>query len=157
MVRSTPFLRSSNTAWDIGIKRFNVTLNGGASGPGTVKGAIADARGDLYDASGKPIKAKFEAITAPSMQSAFEAVVDATGLTFKADKGNPYILNDGSEQSWFGVKPPPPMPPEFFARPENWWIVRSAGGDSYAKVHVTDIVSASRAFTIELFVQPKTK
>lgn len=147
--------RASNQVWDIGIKRYNVTLNGGASGPGNVKGAIADAREDLYDASGEPIKAKFEAITAESMQSAFEAVVDAAGLTFKADRGNTYISNDGSDKSWFGVQPPPPTPPVFFARPENWWIVRSAGGDSYAKVHVTDVVSSSRSFTVELFVQPK--
>lgn len=147
----------SNTVWDIAVKRFNVTLNGGASGPGTVKAAIADERDALYDANGDPIKAQFEGITADAMKAAFEAVDDATGLKFAADKANTYILNDGSDKSWFGVNPPPPSPPTFFARPENWWAIRSAGGDSYAKIHVTDVVSATRSFTIELFVQPKAE
>lgn len=145
----------ANAVWDIAVKRFNVTLNGGASGPGTVKAAVADKREALYDAGGKPIKAQFQAITPQGLKDAFEAVTTDTGLTYKLDKANPYILNDGSDKGWFGVNPPPPMPPTFFARPENWWAIRSAGGDSYAKFHVTKVDSATRAFTIELFVQPK--
>ena len=31
------------------------------------------------------------------------------------------------------------------AVPENWWVVRSAGGDSYAKFHVTELIRDSDA------------
>lgn len=146
-----------NTTWDLAVKRYTVTLNGGASGPGTVRGAVADAREELYDAKGRPILARFEATTDAVMKASFEAAasVNPLDLSFKLDKTHPYMINSSKADSWFGVKPPPPIPPEFYARPENWWAVRAPDGKSFAKLHVTEVESPDYSFTVELFVQPR--
>ncbi len=40
--------------WHIAFKRTNVKLNGGVSGPASVKGVVADAQDDFYDGNGDP-------------------------------------------------------------------------------------------------------
>lgn len=145
----------ANAVWDISVKRYEVKLNGGDVGPGGVSGAIADTRGHLYDADSQPIRAKFDAINDADMLAAFEAVDSDAGLTYVTDRGQPYIIGDAGVKSWFGVNPPPPVPPTFFARPENWWAVRSSTGDSYMLFHVTGVEYSDFNFTIEGYVQPR--
>ncbi len=146
--------RNSNTIWDIAFKRYDVILNGGASGPGSVKAAIADAQDALYDSDGNPIKAQFAAMTEQASIDAFLAVTSADGLAFTSDVANPYITNDGGPNSWFGYEIGG-TGPRFFANPDAWWAVRSAEGDSFAKLHVTEVDSTERAFTVEMFVQKR--
>lgn len=145
----------ANAVWDISVKRYEVKLNGGDVGPGGVTGAIADKRAHLYDADGLPVRTKFDAIDDDDMLAAFEAVDSDDGLTYVSDRGQPYIIGDGGVKSWFGVNPPPPIPPTFFARSENWWAVRSSAGDSYMLFHVTSVDYSDFNFTIEGYVQPR--
>lgn len=145
----------TNTEWDIAIKRYDVTLNGGASGPGAVRGALADPRDAMYDEHEQPVRAAFVSQTEEEMLAAFDAVTSDDGLVYVTDSGQPYLNGDGGPTSWFGVNPPPPMPPTFYAREENWWVIRSASADSYMKLHVVDVDYASFSFAIEGYVQPR--
>jgi len=142
-----------NGAWHIAFKRTSIKLNGGVSGPGAVAGAVADAQDDFYDAlTGEPDTAAFINASAASELPAFEAVTSSDGLSFTEDRFVPYIKGDGSDAGWWLYSGAPGY--TVSANPDQWWLVRSAGGDSYAKFHVTGIVQSSRDITLELFVQP---
>lgn len=139
-------------AWHIAFKRTSIRLNGGVSGPGAVQGAIADAQNDFYDAvTGEPNVSVFTNATADSELAAFDAVTSADGLTFEQDRYVPYIRGDGTSEGWWLYAGPPTH--AISANPDQWWLVRSAAADSYAKFHVTDIVQPSRDITLELFIQ----
>ncbi len=138
-------------AWHIAFKRANIKLNGGVSGPGAVRGAVADAQEDFYDAAGEPDVSVFTNATPDSELAAFEAVTSADGLSFVADRLIPYIKGDGTADGWWLYSGPPTH--TVSANPDRWWLIRSAAGDSYAKFHVTNIVQASRDITLELFIQ----
>ncbi len=140
--------------WHIAFKRNRIKLNGGVSGPGAVRGAIADAQEDFYDASGEPIVSVFTNASAESERTAFAAVTRGDGLDFIADRATPYILGDGSADGWWSYSGPPEH--RISANPERWWLIRSAEGNGYAKFHVTDIVQATREITMELFIQGPT-
>ncbi len=138
-------------AWHMAFKRANIKLNGGVSGPGAVRGAVADAQEDFYDAAGEPDVSVFTNATPDSELAAFEAVTSADGLSFVADRLIPYIKGDGTADGWWLYSGPPTH--TVSANPDRWWLIRSAAGDSYAKFHVTNIVQASRDITLELFIQ----
>ncbi len=138
-------------AWHMAFKRANIKLNGGVSGPGAARGAVADAQEDFYDAAGEPNVSVFTNATPESELAAFEAVTSADGLTFVKDRYIPYIKGDGTADGWWFYSGPPLH--TVSANPDQWWLIKSAAGDSYAKFHVTDIVQASRDITLELFIQ----
>ncbi len=143
---------TASSAWHIAFKRTSIKLNGGVSGPGTVAGAVADAQDDFYDAAtGDPNPSVFLNATAGSELAAFDAVTSAAGLTFAEDRNVPYIKGDGSSDGWWLYSGPPTY--TVSANPDQWWLVKSAAADSYAKFHVTNIVQASRDITLELFIQ----
>ncbi|MCC6645970.1 MAG: HmuY family protein [Polyangiaceae bacterium] len=144
--------RSSDKAWDLGFKRFNVISNGGVSGTGEVKTAIAARQDHLYDASGKPVAAAFAALTQADADAAFASVASADGLSFKADAARPYIINDGGAQSWFQFEIKAGAP-SFFANPSVWWAIRGARRDAFAKLHVTALDGATHSYTVEMFVE----
>lgn len=137
--------------WHVAFKRHRIKLNGGVSGPGAVRGAVADAQEDFYDDAGEPIVSIFTNASAESEQTAFDAVRSGDGLDFMADREVPYILGDGSADGWWSYSGPPEHRVD--ANPQRWWLVRSAEGNSYAKFHVTGIVQATREITLELFYQ----
>lgn len=141
---------AASTAWHIAFKRSNIKLNGGVSGPGGVKGALADSQTEFYTANGDPIASVFLNATADNEKLGFDTVTGVDGLTFSTDRTIPAITGDGGPNSWWSYNP---AAFTVTAAPDNWWLVRSAGGDSYAKIHVTDIVQASRDITLELFIQ----
>lgn len=147
----------TNTEWDVGFKRFDVIVNGGISGSGSAKGALAVDSEGFYDADGNPIRAAFESLDDTAMQNAFESSIDETALHYVSDRGTPFLNNDGvSASSWFSVIPPP-AGPDFVANDENWWFLRSADKTHFAQIHVANIdySSTERVFTIELFVGTK--
>lgn len=145
--------RESNTEWDIGFKRFDVILNGGVSGTGQTTGAIADAQDALYDENGDPIRSEFEAQTDAMARQAFEDVTSADELAFVSDSAQPFVISDGSPQSWFGVIGPPPIPPTFEAHSQHWWMVRGSKGESYVKMRATDIEFLTQSFTFDMHIQ----
>lgn len=146
--------RQQNTDWDIGFKRFDVVVNGGVSGPGEAQGAIADAQDALYDEDGNAIRSEFQAQTDDDALQAFLAITSDDGLEFITDSEQPFLISDGSPQSWFGVVGPPPIPPNFEAHPQHWWMVRGSKGDSYVKMRATDIEFVTQSFTFDMYIQP---
>ncbi|HEB93803.1 MAG TPA: hypothetical protein ENI94_10145 [Gammaproteobacteria bacterium] len=137
--------------WHVAFKRTNVKLNGSVSGPASVKGAVADAQDDFYDGNGDPDSSVFLNATAASERAAFDGVVSTDGLSFEEDRNIPYIKGDGSSEGWWLYSGPPDH--TVSANPDQWWLIKSASTDSYAKFHVTDIVQASSDITLELFIQ----
>ena len=143
---------AASGAWHMAFKRANVNLNGGVSGPGAARGAVADAQDDFYDAaSGDPDVSVFTNATPDSELAAFEAVTSADGLAFAEDRYIPSIRGDGTADGWWLYSGPPAH--TVSANPDQWWLIKSAAGDSYAKFHVTNIVQASRDITLDLFIQ----
>jgi len=142
-------------AWHIAFKRTSIKLNDGVSGPGAVKGAIADARDNFYDAvTGNPDTPALTKATASSELAAFNAVTSTRDLSFVEDRNVPYIRGDGTDNGWWRYSGPPNH--IISANPDQWWLIRSAAANSYAKFHVTNIIQDSREISLELFIQGVT-
>lgn len=144
--------RTSDVAWDLGFKRYAVITNGGISGTGKVTTAVAATQDHLYDADGKPMASAFSKLTDADADAVFASVTSAEGLTFKADRGQPYVINDGGAQSWFQFQIKGGTP-TFFANPSVWWAIRSARRDAFAKLHVTALDASTHSYTVEMFVE----
>ncbi len=142
----------SSTDWHIAFKRTKAKLNSGASGPGEVKGTVADSQDDFYNADGSPNDSIFLNVTAESELAALNSVTGSDGLTFEPESKTPAIKGDGSSDGWWLYNPQGHV---ITANSDGWWLVRSAKGDSYAKMRVTNIVQASKEITLEMFVQGK--
>lgn len=142
----------TSTDWHIAFKRTKVKLNGGASGPGGVRGAVADSQDDFYQADGSPNDSVFLDATAESESAAFDSVTSSAGLTFEEEDETPAIKGDGSSGGWWLYNP---QTHAITANSDGWWLIRSAKGDSYARMRVTNIVQTSKEVTLEMFVQGK--
>ncbi|MFY9269095.1 MAG: HmuY family protein [Candidatus Manganitrophaceae bacterium] len=143
--------------WDIAFKRSSIKLNGGISGKKRVVGFFTGNNAEAYGANGKPIQSWFENATAETELPDFEGVTVAqipADSEFKADKLILAIKGDGTNEGWWFYDGPPTH--AVTAVPENWWVVKSAGGDSHAKFHVTLIekTASERKITVEMKVQP---
>jgi len=138
-----------NTDWEIAFRRVAVRLNGGASGPGSVTGGIADAQLDFYDDTDEPIVDVFVAASAAGELDAIERGVDAATIEYLDERENPGITGDGTDTaaSWWIYDP---AALTVNANPSVHYAVRGANGDSYARMRVTDIQQAERQISIEL-------
>lgn len=111
---------SSSTAWDIGIRRYEVRLNGGYTGPADVDATIVvDHSGEdaatILGYSAENRLAEFEAIDANDIPS---------GGAFKSTS----LVKD--ENSWFT-----PSGQNIVANPARAWKVRTAtGGNAVLRV-----------------------
>lgn len=142
---------AASSAWHIAFKRTSIKLNGGVTGSGTTQGAVADVQNAFYDAAtGDAIASVFSNASSASELAAFEAVTTTSGLSFTEDRNIPYITGDGSSGGWWLYNP---QGNTVSANPDQWWLIKSAAANSYAKFHVTDIVQISRDITLELFIQ----
>lgn len=141
----------TSTDWHMAFKRTEIKLNGGASGTGTVTGALADNQDDFYNPGTTTANASVFLNATPSTQLAdITAVKVATGLMFSSDKNVNQITSDGGTESWWLYNP---AARTVGANVPAWNVIRSANGDSFAKFHVTNIVQASRDITLEFFIQ----
>lgn len=144
--------------WDIAFRRSKIKLNGGLSGAKSMAGYFTGNNEEAYDADGKPIRQWFETATAGSELQDFTSIT-ATDIPadpdFIADNLVPAIKGDGTEKGWWLYDPTTHV---VSANPANWWLVRSADGNSYAKFHITELlrdsVAGIRWITIEITVQP---
>lgn len=152
VIELTDVEAESSSAWHIAFKRTKPKLNGGDSGPGDVQAVVVDAQEDYYDAEGKPNNSVFLNATAEQEKVALEAVTSIDGLEFKADSKSPEIIGDGGDKSWFSYDP---QTHSISANPDAWNIVRGAAGESYAKLHVTNIAQTERSITLEMLIQGK--
>ena len=140
IVTPSPSARESS-AWDMAFFSTNVTLNGGAAGPGGVTAACICQNATATDA-------QVLAMTAASEKADFDAVTTVpAGLTFTADALTPAI------SAWYTG-----TGSAVVANPAKIFLVRLSDGVSYAKVHVTAIAGATATapgqVTLEYAVQP---
>lgn len=141
---------ASSGEWHVGFRRFAVKLNGGTSGPGAVAAALVNPQDDFYDDSDEPIASIF---TNATPQSELTVLLDDY-----AEPGNWIFdaITSSFADGWYNYNP---MSGVISANPDNGWLLRSAGGDSYARLRATEITFATRAgtgvesFTFEFDVQ----
>lgn len=129
--------------WHIALRRFNVKLNGGSSGPGNVAGALVGAQDDFYD-NGTPIASRFSNATEDSERpvvmgdftepEASDWVSDGVTTVLRgtsATDGGWYLYNfaDGTMR----------------ANPDRGWLLRSGEGNSYARMRMTGLVFDTRS------------
>lgn len=156
---------ATSSDWDIAFKRSAVKLNSGHSGPKGVVGYFTGNNTDAYGPDGSdaddkpdPIYSWFLAATADAELPDFEAVPAAqipVDTEFKADKLVPAIKGDGTNDGWWFYHGAPTF--AVTAVSTNWWVIKSSEGNSYAKIHVADLVRDSsagvRRFTLEWYYQ----
>jgi hypothetical protein len=153
---------SGDPRWDLGLRRFGVILNGGASGAGAVGGAVLDSQDSFYDAEGAPdvsvftnstaaseyehLLAEFtlpERLTLDSVVTAFDVAVDDSGPIW--------------DYGWYRFDP---ARGTISQNDSNGWLLRSNTGNSYARMRVTALDFPTRQgqgvrdFSIALDVQP---
>lgn len=123
---------ASSTSWDIAFFATGVMLNSGAAGPSDVVGYCICQNENATDADVK-------AMTADTERADFEAVTTADIPTdedsWQSDALNPAI--DG----WWRYDM---ATHTVSAADDQSWIVRTAEGDSYFKLRVTEIAGATR-------------
>ncbi len=130
--------------WDIAFKRSSIKLNGSFSGPKGTAGYFIGNNAEAYDADGKPVRSWFETATHEGELPDFQAagLSDMPDISeFIKDELRPAIRGDGTEEGWWFYHGPPTH--AVSAVSKNWWLVRSAEGDTYAKFHVTDLIRDS--------------
>ena len=135
-----PVSPRESSAWDIAFFSTNVTLNGGAAGPGGVSGACICQNASATDA-------QVLAMTAASELADFESVSSVpAGISFSTDVLTPAM------RAWYTGSGASAV-----ADPAKVFLVRLSDGTSFAKVHVTGIAGASAtgfgSVTLEYAVQ----
>lgn len=165
--------------WQIAFNRYNVKLNGGTSGSGTVAGFLGKTPAGFYGADGKPVVAKFAATsnlndtladltgsqTGPATATAW--VKDSIGsqLTPAYTGSYPNALNFG----WYNYYPTDAAGSAagvtqhmLKANPDAATLVRSGEGKSYARMRLASIsyaaatpaYSGAQTWTFEFGIQP---
>ncbi|MBU6950116.1 HmuY family protein [Hahella sp. HN01] len=151
---------ASSTDWHIGFRRTGVVLNGGASGPGQVRGALAVAQQDFYTDSGDPNANVFLNATPDSEEEHLLAAVNTTGLTFTSDSVLSAITASGDrtgnvmDLGWYNYDI---STHTVSLNDANGWLLRSNSGASYARFHATSLTynpSANIDVTFSFDVQP---
>lgn len=170
---------SVSGTWQIAFNRYNVKLNGGDSGSGTVAGFEGKTPAGFYDGDGKPVVDRFvnarPADTLADLTAADIAVpaaardwiADANHSSLNADYRGTYP--NPLDFGWYSYYPTEAAASAvglhqhmLKANPEGASLLRSGEGNSYARMHVTDITyapadpaySGAQTWTIEFDVQP---
>lgn len=169
--------------WHIAFNRYNVKLNGGTSGTGTVGGFVGATPAGFYAADGvTPVVAKFKSAT-PA-----DTLADLTGVLAKPATAAAWIKDAVSSQlspaytgtypnplnyGWFNYYPTDAAAIAagvagqhmLKANPDNATLVRSGEGTSYARIRLSSIAYAAVAvgapaytgaqtWTLQMDIQP---
>jgi len=139
--------------WHIAANRLNFKVNSGASGSGSVGGALAISQDDFYDGNGDPDANVFTNATANSEEEHLLGILEAPG-SWQEDA---FASAFGAADSWSvygegGV---------ITHKEDVGYLVRSAEGDSYARMRVVEFdfptrdpsVNGIRDFTFSFDVQ----
>lgn len=172
---------SANGTWQIAFNRYNVKLNGGDSGTGKVAGFIGKTPDGFYGADGQPVADRFvsakpdDADLSAALAAADMAVPGAANKWvtdgFHSPLGPDYRGTYPSplDFGWYSYYPTEAAGAAvglhqhmLKANPEAATLIRSGEGNSYARMHVTDIAYApadpayggAQTWTIEFDVQP---
>lgn len=172
---------SQSGTWQIAFNRYNVKLNGGTSGTGTVAGFVGRQPVGFYEADGTTlVPAKFVAarpadtladltasdIAIPAAANRWIVDANASELNPNYQGTFPNALDFG----WYSYYPTataaqaaglPAVAHLLRANPDRATLVRSGEGNSYARMHVTSIQyadpndsSSASTWTLAFDVQP---
>ncbi|MDS1308673.1 MULTISPECIES: HmuY family protein [Marinobacter] len=140
------------TDWHLSFKRDTVQVNGGASGAGNVAGAVANSQGKFYDDAGEP---NFNLLVNATASSEEEALLAEYPEPGSRDWVSDSITNSfGSD--WYSYNPDGGI---MNANSDNGWLVRSAEGNSYARMRMIEMDFPTRtgegikSFTVAFDVQ----
>lgn len=171
---------SASSTWQIAFNRYAVKLNGGSSGTGTVAGFLSKTPAGFYAADGKtPITAKFNATS-----NVNDTLADLTGAQTGPAAVNAWVKDSSGSQlsptytgtypaalnyGWFSYYPTDAAAApaglgqhQLKANPEAATLIRSSTGNSYARMHLTNIQYATatpaytgkQTWTVEFDIQP---
>lgn len=133
---------AASDQWHVAMRRFSVQLNGGASGPGSVAGALADSQDEFYDGNGDPVVSVFTNVSPDSELAAFTA--ELTEPESWVEDGVVTLLKGTSstDGGWYVYNP---MNGVISANPDNGWLIRAGEGNSYARMRAEEITFATRS------------
>lgn len=166
-------------SWHVAFSRYNVKLNGGVSGTGTVGGFLSKTPEGFYGADGAPVLAKFASttnladtladltgpLTGPRAASAWMKDSIGSQLTPAYTGSYPNALNFG----WYNYFPTDAAGAsaglgqhQLGANPNAAALVKSGEGNSYARMRLASIAyapanpvySGAQTWTFEFGVQP---
>lgn len=126
--------------WHIAFRRASVKLNGGTSGPGRVAGALAIAQEDFYEDSGDADLNVFLNATADQEADHLDPDMDTSALSFISDTYSAAIQGSGEtvgteiDLGWYRYNF---ISHQTSLNADNWWLLRSSEGTSYAKFHAS--------------------
>lgn len=140
---------AASTDWHLAFRRNDIQLNGGDSGPGQVGGALGVAQSDFYTEDGSPNASVFLNATADSEKEHLLAPLSApeswTSDAVVTEFGDGWYTYNRETHT-------------VSANPDNGWLLRSAEGDSYARVRVNQFdypaSNGGAEFQIDFDVQP---
>lgn len=169
---------SANEPWHIAFNRYNVKLNSGTSGSGKVGGFEAKTPAGFYSADGKVIASKFTEnnilastlpdltasdLKTPSSASAWKKDSITSKLNPSAQGTYPGKLDYG----WYNYYPTAEgtiVAHSQVANPNRGTLLRSAEGNSYARLRLKDIsyatpgdIRSQQTWQFEFEVLPNTK
>ncbi|RZT39219.1 HmuY family protein [Cupriavidus agavae] len=173
---------TSTGTWHIAFNRYNVKLNGGESGSGTVAGFLGKTPAGFYDTAGKPVASSFTNVNALTTTladlTASDMALPASAAQWKKD-ATASALNPANytgtypsplNYGWFTYYPTttaaaaaglPAVAHLISANPDAGGLIRGGEGSTYARFHLTKIAYADpnvntsqQTWTINFDVQP---
>ncbi len=120
---------ATSTDWHIAFRRSNIKLNGGVSGSGAVKGAVADAQDDYYT-DGAANASVFTNASADTEAAALDVEYDTSDVEYVTDTyatafDNFYVYDSTTHQ--------------ISANTDSGWLVRHADNATYSKVTISQL------------------
>ena len=157
---------SKDGNWQLGFNRYNIITNSGDSGTGSVGSFLAQKAAGFYDADGKVDTDK---LTNTALIASAKALLTnrsgwdtpAAAKDWKKDALksalNPAYQGDvrtGLDYGFYfytGLNADHPAGTHaFIANPENGVLLRSGEGNSYARVHLTNIAEGQYTFDFDV-------
>lgn len=142
--------------WHIAANRLSFKLNSGASGSGSVGGALAVPQDEYYDGSGQPVANVFTNATINSEEEHLHGIFEEP-VSWQEDA---FVSAFGGWEAWsVYTGGEGPSAGDVNEAPDVGYLVRSAEGNSYARMRVVDFYFPTRAgmgiedFTFEFDVQ----
>lgn len=134
-----------NDDWDLAFYKTSVRVN-----PERAKSVLLAEQSEFYDSEGEPIANIFTNATANSEQEHLLTNYDLTSVTFTTETTDAALGRDGENFYDYNV-----ATRVVSENDDAWWVVRSAEGDSFAKMNVTSVSFAGDALnlTADFFVQ----
>ena len=177
---STKSVSTEAGTWHIAFNRYNVKLNGGTSGSGTVAGFVSKTPAGFYAADGKtPVVAKFNATT-----NLADTLPDLTGAQNGPATAAAWVKDEIGSQlnpaytgtypnaldfGWYKYYPTDASAApvglgqhQLLANPDAATLIKSGEGNSYARMRLSKIAYAtatpayagSQTWTFEFGIQP---